>query len=181
MISRFGISVPADSVVIVSGMVIASGMSGSVFVLSFGVSSSRRSSSLLVGIAWRWARPVVAMVAARAWQKVEICCWRLVLVGMSKWWNMLYIFPVQMVYRMNRRNRGKKSGTEVSFSQSIVQGFGCRSHAYVTRQTQSAQVNPFGWIGAVSFRRGVVRLMDGIVAWIALSRIFRLPVSPAES
>ena len=78
-IDRFGISVPAY--VAVSGILIVSGISGSVLVWSLGVSSRMISISLSVGMAWRSAPPVVAMVAAFAWQKTEIFCWCFVLVG----------------------------------------------------------------------------------------------------
>ena len=78
-IDRFGISVPAY--VAVSGILIVSGISGSVLVWSLGVSSRMISISLSVGMAWRSAPPVVAMVAAFAWQKTEIFFWCFVLVG----------------------------------------------------------------------------------------------------
>ena len=80
-------------------MLMVSGISGSALLLSFGVSSRIIQSQSLLPIDWsesrvlmgcRMARPVVAIVAAFALTNAEIFrCSFVVMVGMSKWLNML--------------------------------------------------------------------------------------------
>ena len=80
-------------------MLMVSGISGSGFLLSFGVSSRMMPSQSLVLVEWsdpmrligcRMARPVVAIVAAFASTNAEIFrCSFVEMVGMSKWLKML--------------------------------------------------------------------------------------------